>query len=104
MTVDLPPSNNAAFIHPSCSKTSCTTLISTPIDHVGCLPSITRKITSPDALCPIAVLGAMPQPPVPSLIVPSPFTIKNGEKETASRILFFIAHSAVQCCRINIPS
>ncbi len=47
---------------------------------------MTTNNTVPSALCPIAVLGAVPQPPFPYIFVGLPFTIRKGLKSIASLI------------------
>ena len=49
------------------------------------LPSIDNIKTIPSCLCPIAVLGAVPHPPFPTIVEACPFIIRNGPHVTASR-------------------
>ena len=60
-------------------------------DGVTVLPSITKNNTIPSFLCPIAVRGAVPQPPFPNIVDFLPFIIKNGPNVTPSRIFCFFA-------------
>ncbi|MNF03424.1 hypothetical protein D3C80_2027400 [compost metagenome] len=58
----------------------------------------------PSAVWAMAVRGATPQPSAALLIEPSPFTMKRGEKVTASDILIFSSSSAEYLPAIILPS